>query len=90
VIVEYSTTEYSLQSRFGVRPLVEDDIVSATGLALAAIANLIERPEPIPRGEVSRCLALLAETAAADRPRQSEILHLWAQLMSMSLIANER
>ncbi len=70
--------------------MVEDDVVSATGLALATIASLIERSEPIPRGEVGRCLVLLAEAAGPDRPRQSEILHLWAQLLSPSLIANER
>jgi hypothetical protein len=70
--------------------MVEDDIVSATGLAIATIASLIERPEPIPRGEVGRCLALLAETAASDRPRQSEILQLWAALLNTSQIANER
>jgi hypothetical protein len=90
VIVEYSTTEYSLQTSCGVNPLAEDDVVSATGLALATIASLIERPEPIPRGEIGRCLALLAETAAPDRPRQGEILRLWAQLLNTSQIANER
>lgn len=90
MIVEYSTTEYSLQTRRGVRPVIEDDIVSATGLALATIASLIERPEPIPRGEVGRCLALMAETAAPDHPRQCEILRLWAQLLNTSQIANER
>lgn len=73
-----------------MRPLAEDDVVSATGLALATIASLIERPEPVPRGEVGRCLALLAETAAPDRPRQGEILRLWAQLLNTSQIANER
>jgi hypothetical protein len=57
---------------------------------IATIAGLIERPEPIPRGEVGRCLALLAETAAPDRPRQSEILQLWAALLNTSQIANER
>ena len=90
MIVEYSTTEYSRQTSYGERPLAEDDVVSATGLALALIAGLIERPEPIPRGEVSRCLALLAETAAPDSPRQGEILRIWAQLLSTSQIANER
>lgn len=90
MIVEYSTTEYSRQTSYGVRPLAEDDVVSATGLALALIAGLIERPEPIPRGEVGRCLALLAETAAPDRPGQSDILRRWAELMNASQIANER
>lgn len=90
MIVEYSTTEYSLQSGCRVLPMIEDDIVCATGLALATIASLIERPEPIPRGEVRRCLALLAETAALDRPGQRDILRRWAELMSASQIANER
>ena len=70
--------------------MIEDDIVTATGLALATIASLIERPEPIPRGEIGRCLTLLAKTAAPDRPRQSEILQLWATLLNTSQIANER
>jgi len=43
--------------------MAEDDIVSATGLALATIANLVERPEPVPKGEIGRCLTLLAKTA---------------------------
>lgn len=90
MIVEYSTTEYSLQSSRGVRPVIEDDIVSATGLALATIASLIERPEPIPRGEIGRCLTLLAETAAPDRPAQRDILRRWAELLSASQVANER
>jgi hypothetical protein len=70
--------------------MVEDDIISATGLALATIASLIERPEPIPKGEVGRCLKLLADTAAPDRPRQSEILLSWAQLLTSIGVANER
>jgi hypothetical protein len=62
--------------------MVEDDIVSATGLALATIASLIERPEPVPTGEVARCLSLLAETAAPVRPGQREILLRWVQLLN--------
>lgn len=37
------------------------------GLALAAIAELIERPETIPKGEVARLLTLLAETPPGNR-----------------------
>ena len=62
--------------------MVEDDVVSATGLALAMIASLIERPEPVPRGEVARCLSLLAETASPARPGQREILLRWVQLLN--------
>ena len=61
--------------------MIEDDIVSATGLALATIAGLIERPEPVPMGEVARCLRLLAEAASPDRPSQREILLRWVQLL---------
>jgi hypothetical protein len=67
--------------------MAEDDVVSATGLALAAIAGLIERAEPIPRGEIARCLSLLAQTAPTDRPRQREILHDWAELLAGGGIA---
>jgi hypothetical protein len=70
--------------------MIEDDIVSATGLALTMIASLIERPEPVPRGEVGRCLALLAETTAPDQPGQRDILRRWAELINASQIANER
>ena len=59
----------------------DDDIVSATGLAIAALAALLERPEPAPKGEVARCLSLLAEAAPLDRPRQKEILTDWAALL---------
>jgi hypothetical protein len=61
--------------------MVEDDIVSATGLALAMIVSLVERPEPVPRGEVARCLSLLAETASPNQPGQREILLRWVQLL---------
>lgn len=68
----------------------EDDILSATGLALAAIAALIERPEPIPKGEVARILTLLASTASPERPRQQQILLGWAELLANVRPANER
>lgn len=70
--------------------MAEEDVVTATGLALATIANLIERPEPVPKGEVARCLRLLAETASPSRPRQAAILKCWAQLLETTQIANER
>jgi hypothetical protein len=70
--------------------VVEHDIVSATGLALATIASLIERPERVPMGEVARCLRLLADTASPDRPQQREILTRWAQLLEAAGTANER
>ncbi len=67
----------------------DDELASATGLALAAIVGLIERPEPVPKGEVARCLILLAESAPADRPRQREVLENWARLLRTSKAANE-
>ena len=71
--------------------MVEDrDLVSATGLALAAISGLIERSEPVPKGEVARVLLLLAETASPDNARQSDILKRWARLLETTRIANER
>ncbi len=68
----------------------DDDVVSATGLALAAIAGLIERHEPVPKGELARCLTLLAENAPPDRPRQAEILQAWALLLGTLPPANQR
>lgn len=67
-----------------------EDLASATGLALAAIAGLIERPQPTPVGEVARCLALLADTASPNRHRQASILKGWAQLLETTRTANER
>jgi hypothetical protein len=69
--------------------MADDDLVSATGLALAAIAGLIERPDSVPKGEIARCLALLAESAGPDRPRQGDILRAWAQLLSAPRSANQ-
>ena len=68
----------------------DDDLVGATGLALAVVASLIERDEPIPRGEVGRCLALIAQASAATSVRQREILEAWAELLSVAGVANER
>jgi len=81
VAVEYFTTEYSLHTEHGALPMAESDVISATGLALATIASLIERPEPVPAGEVARCLGLLAEAASPARPEQREILAQWARLL---------
>ncbi len=67
----------------------DEDLTSATGLAIAAIANLIERPEPIPPGEVARCLSLLAATASPDHPGQRTILADWARLLAMRHVASE-
>lgn len=58
----------------------DNDLASATGLAIAAIAGLLERSGPIPKGEVARCLSLLAQAAPAERPGQTAILNDWAQL----------
>lgn len=68
----------------------DHDLVGATGLALAVVASLIERAEPIPKGEVGRCLALIAQASADTSVGQREILEAWAELLSVSGIANER
>jgi hypothetical protein len=67
-----------------------EDLISATGLALATVAGLIERPEPISRGEIARLLLLLAETASPERPGQADILMRWARLLETARIANEQ
>jgi hypothetical protein len=59
--------------------VADNDLVSATGLALAALAALVERPGPAAKGETAHCLRLLAEAAAT--PVQGEILRNWAQLL---------
>lgn len=61
----------------------DTELVGAMGLALAVIASLIERDTPIPRGEVGRCLALLAQASEPSAPAQREILESWAQLLSV-------
>ena len=65
-----------------------DDLMGATGLALAVVAALIERETPIPKGEVGRCLALMAEAADPAAPHQREILATWAKLVSAADRAN--
>jgi hypothetical protein len=69
--------------------MADDEIISAMGLALAVVAALIERPEPVPRGEVARCLRLLAQTASHTQPRQAEILESWAILLQTAPAANQ-
>ena len=68
--------------------MADEDLVTATGLALALIAKLVERAEPLPAGEVSRGLNLLAETASPERPQQRAILSAWAQLAGPSASAD--
>jgi hypothetical protein len=68
----------------------DDDLVGATGLALAVVASLIERDAPIPKGEVGRCLALIAQASADASVRQREILEAWAELLSVAGVANQR
>jgi len=62
----------------------DPDLTSAVGLALAVVAALIERDGRVPKGEVARCLALLAENASPRRPGQREILEAWTALVSRS------
>lgn len=70
-------------------PTSFDDLAAATGLALALIAAMIERPEAPPRGEIARYLALLADTAAPDRQAQRTILAGWAELLATRQVAND-
>ena len=70
--------------------MADDDLASATGLAIAVIAHLIERHQPIPKGEVARLLSLLSKTAAPDRPRQQAVLEQWVQILTTAPIANDR
>ncbi len=58
-----------------------DEFAGATGLALAVIAALIERETPIPKGEVGRCLALMAQSADPAAAKQQQLLSSWAQLL---------
>ncbi len=66
----------------------DSELIEATGLALAIVASLIERGTPIPKGEVGRCLALLAEASGPRTPRQRQILASWAELLSIAGAAN--
>jgi len=68
----------------------DEDFVSATGLALATIAGLIERLESVPNGEVARLLTLMAQAASPDKPRQADILKRWAQFLETNQVANDR
>ena len=58
-----------------------DELTGATGLALAVIVSLIEGEAPIPKGEVGRYLAKMAEAANPAAPKQWQILEAWAQLL---------
>ncbi len=58
-----------------------DELTGATGLALAVIVSLIEGEAPIPKGEVGRYLAKMAEAADPAAPKQRQILEAWAQLL---------
>lgn len=70
--------------------LADAELVEATGLAIAIIASLVERETPVPKGEVGRCLALLADASGPRTPRQRQILSAWARLLSGTGAANER
>jgi hypothetical protein len=62
----------------------DNELVGAMGLALAVIASLIERDAPIPKGEVGRCLSLIAQASGTSASAQREILESWARLLSVS------
>ena len=66
----------------------DSELIEATGLALAIVASLIERGTPIPKGEVGRRLALLAEASGPRTPRQRRKLASWAELLSITGAAN--
>jgi len=65
----------------------EQDLVQALGLALAMVGALLERDQPIPRGEFSRLLAVLAEVTRESEDRQGEILSAWATLAARAKVA---
>ena len=58
----------------------DHDLVEAQGLALALVGRLLERQQPIPPGEFSRYLTVLAEVTRETSERQSAILAVWAEL----------
>jgi hypothetical protein len=58
----------------------DHDLIQAHGLALALVGQLLEREQPIPRGEFSRYLAVLAEVTRETSERQGAILSTWAEL----------
>lgn len=67
---------------------IESELVEAVGVALAVVASLIERETPIPKGEVGRCLALMA--AASDKPGQRQLLESWGELLGSMATTDRR
>jgi len=68
----------------------DDDLIQAHGLALALVGSLLERDEPVPRGEFGRYLAVLAGVTRESNGRQAEILSAWAELAFKASAANQR
>jgi hypothetical protein len=62
-------------------PTDDQDLIQAQGLALALVGQLLEREQPIPRGEFGRYLAVLAEVTRETNERQGAILSTWAELV---------
>lgn len=67
----------------------DSDLVQAQGLALALVGSLLERDEPIPRGEFSRYLSVLAEVTRETSERQADMLAAWAELALKASAANQ-
>jgi len=65
------------------------DLIQAQGLALALVGSLLERDEPVRRGEFGRYLTVLAEVARESSDRQAEILSAWAELAFRAGAANQ-
>lgn len=67
----------------------EHDLIQAQGLALALVGQLLERDQPIPRGEFSRYLAVLAEVTRETSGPQGAILSTWAELAQRVSATNQ-
>jgi hypothetical protein len=68
----------------------DPDLIQAQGLALALVGSLLERDQPVPRGEFGRYLAVLADVTRETSDRQAEILSAWAELAFKASAANQR
>lgn len=59
-----------------------DDLVQATGLAIALLGSLLEGARVLPKGEFSRHMANLAIVTHETTPDQGDILDQWAAMVA--------
>lgn len=70
--------------RFPIADTEHNDLVQATGLAIALIGSLLEGRGLLPKGEFNRHLANLGQITGETDAAQGELLDGWAAISAQA------